>query len=127
MKLAFLRARRLRERLFPAIDSSTRTLTANVALSGNDSSIARFGLVISGHSSMISADQHLCHIHAREALYQNGSVNPRNRNRREHASETVRHRLMMLDWALAIARGEHWLLTEWMPAANASRRPGQRP
>ena len=53
-------------------------------------------------------NQHLYHVCAR-AIYQHLGE-PDNRNRRLHAPETVRQRLMMLDYLLA-RPGEHWLLT----------------
>jgi hypothetical protein len=54
------------------------------------------------------ANQHLYHICARALYQQIGETD--NRNRRLHAPETVRQRLMLLDYVLA-RPGEDWLLT----------------
>jgi hypothetical protein len=63
-----------------------------------------------GHIEALTefGNQRLYHVCAR-ALYQHIGE-PDNRNRRLHAPETVRQRLMMLDYVLA-RPGEHWLLT----------------
>ena len=54
------------------------------------------------------ANQHLYHVCARALYQQIGEAD--NRNRRLHAPETVRQRLMMLDYVLA-RPGEDWLLS----------------
>jgi hypothetical protein len=51
--------------------------------------------------------QHLCHVHARGIYARLGD--PANRNRREHGPETIRLRLMALDYVLDRPH-ENWLL-----------------
>jgi hypothetical protein len=63
-------------------------------------------------------NQRLYHVCAR-AVYQNIGE-PDNRNRRLHAPETVRQRLMMLDYVLA-RPGEHWLLSRAARRESVSR------
>src|SRR5580658_2173900 len=63
-----------------------------------------------GHISALPGfgNQRLYHVCARSLYQQIGE--PDNRNRRLHAPDTVRHRLMMLDYVLT-RPGEDWLLT----------------
>jgi len=62
--------------------------------------------------------QHLYHVCSR-ALYEEIGE-PDNRNRRLHAPETVRHRLMTLDFVLA-RRAENWLLKQQARGAALAR------
>lgn len=63
-------------------------------------------------------NRRLYHVCARELYQQVGE--PDNRNRRLHAPETVRQRLMMLDYVLA-RPGEQWLLTAEARRETVSR------